>query len=333
MNQVTWVVAFQSLGTWLNPWMTFFSTLGTEQFYLLVMPLIFWCVDAGIGLRFALLLLLSGAFNTYFKFLFHAPRPFWVDPRVQALAVETSFGIPSGHAQNAACLWGFGTTLIKSKSLKWLMSLVIILIGLSRVYLGVHFVGDVVVGWLIGAVLLVGFLWLEPRILRWWQRLRLSTQLFWVVLSSGLILVLGWSITIVYRSWVIPSEWVAVAQSKIGLIRLEPFSLSGLVTVAGTWLGALGGWIIFNHHWQGYPIGGTVIQRALRYVLGIAGIGLFYVGLGLIFDQFLASLGVSEGSFIAMGLRYLRYVIIGAWVTAGAPWVFKVLGLYSSKGG
>ncbi|MGB9898383.1 MAG: hypothetical protein ACPLTO_10785, partial [Thermanaerothrix sp.] len=133
--------------------------------------------------------------------------------------------------------------------------------------------------------------------------------------------------------WVIPSEWVAVAQSKIGLIRLEPFSLSGLVTIAGTWLGALGGWVILTHHWQGYPKGGTMIQRTLRYALGIAGIGLFYIGLGLIFDQFLASLGVSEGSFIAMGLRYLRYVIIGAWVTAGAPWVFKILGLYSSKGG
>jgi membrane-associated phospholipid phosphatase len=333
MDQMTWVITFQNLGAWLLPWMSLLSTLGTEQFYMLVMPLIFWCVDAGIGLRFALLLFLSGSVNTYFKFLFHAPRPFWVDPRVQALAVETSFGIPSGHAQNAATLWGFGTTLVKQKSLKWLMGLVIVLIGLSRVYLGVHFVSDVVAGWLIGGILLAGFLWLEPHFLSWWRGLRLKAQFFWVMLSSGLILAIGWSITFIYRSWVMPAEWMSVAQSKIGLIRLEPFSLTGLVTIAGTWLGALGGWVICTHHWRDYPTGGTVIQRTLRYVLGVVGIGLFYAGLGLALDQALASWGMDEGSLVGLGLRYLRFVVVGAWVTAGAPWVFKVLGLSSGKGG
>ncbi|MCX8023832.1 MAG: phosphatase PAP2 family protein [Thermanaerothrix sp.] len=333
MDQITWVIAFQNLGTWLLPWMSLFSTMGTEQFYMLVMPLIFWCVDAGIGLRFALLLFLSGAINTYVKFLFHAPRPFWVEPQVQALSVETSFGVPSGHAQNAASLWGFGTTLVKSKGLKWFMVLMIILIGLSRVYLGVHFVSDVVAGWLIGVVLLGGFLWLEPRFLRWWQGLRSNTQLLWVLISSGLIMALGGIIAFIYRSWTVPAEWVAIAQSKIGLIPLQPFSLTGLVTIAGTWFGALGGWVIFMQRWQGYPTGGTVIQRTLRYVLGIAGIGLFYVGLGLALNQLLASLGMSEENLVALGFRYLRFVIVGAWVTAGAPWVFKMLGLYSSKGG
>ncbi|WP_299024363.1 phosphatase PAP2 family protein [uncultured Thermanaerothrix sp.] len=333
MDQIAWVIVFQNLGLWLQPLMSFISTLGTEQFYLLVMPWIFWCVDATIGLQFALLLLVSSALNAYLKFIFHAPRPFWVDSRVQALAVETSFGIPSGHAQNAASLWGFGAVLIKNKAVKWLIGLIILAIGISRVYLGVHFVGDVIVGWLVGAILLWVFLRIAPRISKWWVTLSVTGQLAMAVLSSVAIPVIGWGFTMIFRTWRLPEEWVTIAQSKIGLIHLHPFSLEGLVTVAGTWLGALVGWIICTHQWKSYPSGGTLAQRVLRYSIGLVGLGVFYAGLGMVFGQLLSALGGSSEGLFAMALRYFRYGIVGVWVTAGAPWIFKMLRLYGAEGG
>ena len=45
--------AFQSLGGWLTPPMRFFTFLGTEEFFLLVLPLIFWCISRSRGVELA----------------------------------------------------------------------------------------------------------------------------------------------------------------------------------------------------------------------------------------------------------------------------------------
>ena len=46
---VSFITAFQSLGTWLEAPMKFFSFLGSENFFLLFLPFIYWCVDAALG--------------------------------------------------------------------------------------------------------------------------------------------------------------------------------------------------------------------------------------------------------------------------------------------
>ena len=52
------------------------------------------------------MLLISAGLNEWVKDLFKLPRPFWIDPKL-GLSVETSYGLPSGHAQNAVVLWGY----------------------------------------------------------------------------------------------------------------------------------------------------------------------------------------------------------------------------------
>jgi hypothetical protein len=44
---LSWVIAFQSLGDWLIFPMRFFSFLGTEEFYILIMPILYWCLGVG----------------------------------------------------------------------------------------------------------------------------------------------------------------------------------------------------------------------------------------------------------------------------------------------
>ena len=53
---VNWIVAIQSLGDWLEAPMRFFSFLGLEDFFFLILPLIYWSVDAGLGLKIAIIL-------------------------------------------------------------------------------------------------------------------------------------------------------------------------------------------------------------------------------------------------------------------------------------
>lgn len=100
------VIAIQSLGDWLLLPMKFISVLGSEDFFLLALPVIYWGLDAALGLRIALILLASTGFNEALKMAFHAPRPYWFSSEVAVRGAENTFGIPSGHSYYTASVWG-----------------------------------------------------------------------------------------------------------------------------------------------------------------------------------------------------------------------------------
>ena len=153
------IVALQGLGDWQTLPMKFFSFLGTEEFFMLILPILYWCVDSLLGIRVAIILMLSGGINGAIKLALHGPRPYWFSTSVKGLAAETSFGVPSNHAQSATVIWGILAAALR-KWWAWLVAvLLIFLVGLSRLYLGVHFPQDVLLGWLIGGL----FLWLTTR--------------------------------------------------------------------------------------------------------------------------------------------------------------------------
>ena len=104
--QIAFIQALQTGAPWLVVPMQFFSFLGQPEFYLLVIPILYWCWDPRLGLRLGLLMGISGGLNEALKVAFHLPRPYWVSPDVQALDSHPSFGMPSAHAQGAATLWG-----------------------------------------------------------------------------------------------------------------------------------------------------------------------------------------------------------------------------------
>jgi len=151
----------QGLGEGLIPVMSFFTYLGVEEFYIFLAPALYWCVNSSLGLRVGLLLMVSIGINNVLKIAIHSPRPYWIDDRVTAYLPETSFGIPSGHAQNSVVFWGT-IALWAKRTWYWVLSIgVIFLIGFSRIYLGLHFFHDVLLGWLIGVLILTLYLWLE----------------------------------------------------------------------------------------------------------------------------------------------------------------------------
>ena len=53
---LSWVIAFQSLGNWLILPMRFFSFLGTEEFYILILPILYWCLDVQLGIQVGFLM-------------------------------------------------------------------------------------------------------------------------------------------------------------------------------------------------------------------------------------------------------------------------------------
>ena len=223
--------------------------LGEERFYLFLLLFLLWCVDFRMGVRVTVLLLLSAYLNLGLKDLFHQPRPFDLDPTVQ-LADAEGYGLPSGHAQLVVVVWG---SLAAWARRGWLWAVAIPLmglVGLSRVYLGVHFPSDVLAGWGIGVILLALYLAWHPTIEAWLARRSLGQQ---VLLAVALPLVL---------LLIHPTKNTTTAMA----------TLSG----AGVGLAVMRGRVPFRADgpWQ---------QRALRLLIGgVVVLGL-YLGLKAVF--------------------------------------------------
>ncbi len=308
------ILAVQSLGTWLEPVMEFFSYLGIEEFYLILLPAVFWCWDAALGLRLGVGLVVSALCNSLLKLALHMPRPYWVDARVQAFSSETSFGAPSGHAQNAVVVWGTIARFIK-KPWGWTLAVFLIFfIGLSRIYLGVHFPHDVFIGWLIGALLLWAFVALEKRwlpiTLEWSITKQIGTAFILSLFVLGLYLLVYWPIS----EWEVPQTWIIQAQQSAPQAEtLHPIELSGAVSNAGTLFGMLcGAALLKSKGW--YQPGKSAWKRGLCFVIGVCGVILLYGGLSAILPR--------GESLVPQLFRYLRYAIVGIWVALLAPTLF-----------
>ena len=114
-----------------------------------------------IGILIWLNLGISVLLNQALKFIIQRPRP--TEFRI---INESGYSFPSGHSMVSAAFYGFLIYLIyknvKNKYLKWslitLLSLVILTIGISRIYLGVHYTSDVIAGFLISISYLIIFI-------------------------------------------------------------------------------------------------------------------------------------------------------------------------------
>ena len=299
---VTW---FQSLGeVFLTP-MEFFTFLGKEEFYLLIMPALLWCWDARLGFRIGLILLTSDGINGFLKLTFGMPRPYWVSREVKALSTETSFGLPSGHSQTAVAVWGRLAAWLRRRWAYVVLGLLIFFISISRIYLGVHFPTDVLAGWIVGALVLWAFLCFEEPLRARLALTNVTTQIAIAFLASIVVILLGMAALAIGP--VLPAEWEQAAAQ--GGEVVDPRSLEGMIASAGALFGlGAGGALLFA--WDGFSASGDWWRRILRYLVGVVGVAVIYFGLKAVFPD------------DVQVLRYLRYALATFWVAYLAPRTF-----------
>ncbi|OGS47784.1 MAG: hypothetical protein A3K66_03345 [Euryarchaeota archaeon RBG_16_67_27] len=161
----------RALQQFSSPWLDIafiaITQLGSRHVLFILSMLVAYVVNKRAGFLVALAVLSSAALNGVLKTSFDMPRP---SAELHKIPVSGA-GFPSGHAQAAGTF--FGTTAsIFGRVWTPLALLFLSLVALSRVYLGVHFVGDVLGGVAIG--LAVGAVWLLAR--RWNVGTRLSAR-------------------------------------------------------------------------------------------------------------------------------------------------------------
>jgi len=148
MNIIQFLQSLQSDG--LTSFFKFFTFFGDKEFYIMVLPLFFWLWDKDKAVKLLFILLPSLLLNFWLKEIFQTLRPLGV-----ALIEQGGFAFPSGHAQGSTTLWLMLALLIRKKWINILAVIMIILVSLSRLYLGVHWPIDILGGILIALVLVL----------------------------------------------------------------------------------------------------------------------------------------------------------------------------------
>lgn len=312
MDLVAWL---QQEAGWLTPLMRLVTHLGDEEIYLLGFPLLYWCVHRRAGLRVGVLLLLSAGLNGVLKLALASPRPYWLSDGVLAGVAEPSFGAPSGHAQNGVAVWGVLADQVGRRWAWVAAGALAFLLGVSRVHLGVHFAGDVLAGWAVGALLLAAFLRLEPPALAALARLSPAARAVAAVAAGLVLAALGALALALWGGGELPAQWRVLTSGDAGL---DPRTLRAVVTPAGA-LAGLGAGAVLLHTRGGFAVPAEAWRVALRYPLGLAGVVLLWQGLGALLP------GGDE--LAGTAARFVRYALVGTWISGLAPLLFVRLGL------
>jgi len=136
-----------------------------------------WAREA---ILFAITMAGAGLLNVTLKLAFQRPRPVpFFD-----LPPPGSYSFPSGHALTSACFFGalaaILTARVKSRRVRlflWVVcTLMFVLIGFSRIYLGVHHTTDVIAGFVAALIWILVVRFVENELARWKRRKKPSTD-------------------------------------------------------------------------------------------------------------------------------------------------------------
>ena len=309
MFQTEIMISLQSLSSASLTWLM--KQITATGYYSFVAALVI-TIMLGINLRKGFLLFQiiawTGMVSEFCKGFFGLPRPFFADSRILCLepgwnaatsfsaqgapsffslpprpVIDAfrlqglSFGFPSGHVSGSIAMWGGLAVIFRSRRLAWLAPLFVSLVAFSRLYLGVHFLGDVLGGALLGGLML-SFAYLFVGSTEGQRRFFAAAKA-----STGAALPL-----ILYVSFMF------ILPLLLAIFSAIPAAF------AGFFIGLNAAFTLILR--QGLPEdGGSLPVRAARVLLG----GLIFLLLNWALRQGLARLHISSGSwsiFISTGL-------------------------------
>ncbi|MGD9381235.1 MAG: phosphatase PAP2 family protein [Candidatus Thorarchaeota archaeon] len=286
--EIIWTEMLRDAMPWASQFFLAVTELGGSNAYLLILVIGFWAVNKRETIVFGLIYLFSGAINFWLKGTFANPRPPVSDWLPGATA--SGYSLPSGHAQSSTVVYSWLSIKLK----KWWTTIafitVILLVGISRVYLGVHWLGDVLAGWAVGLLIVLALWRFETPISTFLSRY--SRDVLYLAL-----LCLGIVATII-------TELVFTAPG-------DDFGSTGGLIIGfaiGLWLE--GRYVNFATEAQN----GQRWRLVLRVIFGIGVVLIFMYGLPLFLP--------SETLF-----RLIRYAVVGFVGSFLWPLIFTRIGL------
>lgn len=261
----------------LSSFFQLITITGESVFLLVIIATVYWCFNKKVGLKLGFVMLFSAVSNGVLKNIVKAPRPFElgvVGPLRKHTA--TGYSFPSGHTQGVTTFWVALMVYIKEKWVYYVGVGMILLVALSRLYLGVHWPIDVMTAILMGVVFMAIGEFLFKRI----ENISVLNLLF-ICILIGSTLALNFD-----------SDYTKSIGTLVGII--------------------IG--MILERRYVSFSTKGSFKLQVSKVAAGFGSLMLVAGGLKLL----LPGLVVYD---------FIRYILMAMWIIAGAPYMFKMLGL------
>ncbi len=302
----------EATGGVLNGAFELITKLGEASVVTLLVALVYWCVDKREGIFLMLTFYYNRVINGFLKITACVYRPWIRDARVlpvpEAMADATGYSFPSGHSANATSFFG-GLAINKKypKIFRGVMVALVLLVGFSRNYLGVHTPQDVIVSIVLAIVLLFAF----RRLLDWVDQ---NPERDWIVLLAGAALCI---LLVVYASLKgYPIDYDAAGEVIVDPAKMPIDSFKN----AGMGLGFIVGWFL-ERRFIKFDTDGKWYFRVFRYVVCIAVYELLKTYAAPLITGAIAG---------GVGKAVEQFVLI-LYITAGAPVIIKLLGIVQKR--
>jgi membrane-associated phospholipid phosphatase len=282
--------------------------MGSIDGYILLILLFYVAWNKRLAVRVTVVLMAALSINDLLKMLLRNPRPFvaqgtylekWAVPPSSARSLAMQFSTPSGHAAGAASFYAYLYGVVRSRVARALAVAAILLIGVSRPYLGVHYCEDVLLGWALGLAVALPSLQYADAVAAAWSRLSLALQVA-IVAPACLAL---WLIAVLlngHRAAGQPYAFLCYGGLLTGIVLARPLELR-----------------IVNFD----PRSSTVLVKILRYLLTVVLVVVTLLILGKAFN-----LLADQSSLLWNLLEYLRFTATGFVAFFLAPLLFTRMG-------
>ncbi|MBE6649489.1 MAG: phosphatase PAP2 family protein [Ruminococcaceae bacterium] len=285
-----------------------FTCFSEEIILISLIVFVYWCFNKKMGEGMLLSLYLSNALNGIIKDIVRRPRPFMNpeftphldtvrgDGLVDKAHLAESYSFPSGHSQNAGSFWPALYISYKKeysrkqKLLKVLPFVIIPLVMISRVYLGVHYGTDTVVGATLGII--CAFLMIN-----------------------------------LYYRFYHKKNILIICIYAISLVALFFNPTADTLKTMGMGLGGIVGFMLENKYVK-FSTEGTWKKKALRLIIGVSTLLLIRALFKLILPSMNeGAIFYTENVTLYNWGGFIRYMIMGLYGTFIYPAIFKKLGI------
>jgi membrane-associated phospholipid phosphatase len=318
------ILWLQDQGQWLIDTMKVVTDLGNGQVYVLVAAFLYWCVDRRLGARIFMVFMATAGVNALLKAAIHAPRPYWVNEEIVGANKHSSFGMPSGHSQSAASVLGMVAVSLHRRWVYVAAGVFVLVMGFTRVVLGVHYLSQVLVGFGVGLLVVWAFVRAEETIVAWMSRQSLKAQVAAALVPGAVMILLGVSLAFILSDFRFAASWVENAPGTFSARDLAiPISLRSVVNAAGAFTGFGLGLVMDSRTGSADVSAASWWIKGVRTVVGAA---------VLVGGWYVSTLYLPDGRIAVNLYRFVGTSFLGLWIAWLAPALFDLVGLGRPSG-
>ncbi|MFX1514102.1 MAG: phosphatase PAP2 family protein, partial [Promethearchaeota archaeon] len=286
------------------------TVFGSTLSIVVLVAIIFWCVDKRLALILAFTTAISEFTNDLLKGIFGFVRPYQHNSEIRPVKdfigeLPEDYSFPSGHSQSTGAFCSSAYLMTRNRIIGLFGMIMIVIVPLTRILLGVHYLSDVIVGAFLGVCFGLGVNYYLPKIESILSNIETQKDSEQHLLRLSCLIV---AITII--GYCIAVTIIALAGNDI--ILADVATIAGII--AGLSVGAM-----LEHNYVKLPIDSSNKQLFLfRAIIGLILVLILYFGLtGVV------GLIVTEEEFPIYPIaQYIRYFLMSVLAVAGISFIF-----------